>query len=171
MPLGPFVGDVPDRDAAWLTANGTHTPVQAGQVLLREGEPAEAIFVVLEGACSVTSAELDGEDLPTLGVGEIAGGLAYVRRMPPRVTVLAAAPGAVLWVPFERLDERARTDPGFARRLRERARDAEDLVRQDAQPGARTKKGRKPRSPAPREKMENLQLSELIKRLLDGDLG
>jgi len=170
MPLGPFVGDLPDRDAAWLTANGTHTPVQAGQVLLREGEPADAIFVVLEGACSVTSAELAGEDLPTLGVGEIAGGLAYVRRIPPRVTVQAAEPGAVLWVPFERLDERARTDPGFAKRLRERARDAEDLVRQDAQP-APGRKPRKRRPPAPREKMENLQLSELIKRLLDGDLG
>jgi CRP-like cAMP-binding protein len=169
MPLGPFVGDVPDRDAAWLTANGTHTPVHAGQVLLREGEPAEAIFVVLEGCCSVTSAELAGEALPTLGIGEIAGGLAYVRRQPPRVTVTAAEPGAVLWVPFDRLDERARTDPGFARRLRERARDAEDLVRQDAQP-ARVRKPRTPRPPAPREKKENLQLSELIKRLLEGDL-
>ena len=170
MPLGPFIGEVPDVDAAWLAENGTRTPVRDGRALLSEGQPADAIYVVLEGAFHVSSRELPGEGLSTLGVGEIAGGLAYVRRMPPRVSVHALGDCVVLRVPFDRLDERARNDPGFARRLRERARDAEDLVREDARSG-RKPRPRTPRAAAPREKLENLRISELIKRMLEGDLG
>jgi CRP-like cAMP-binding protein len=171
MPHSLFPGEAPDADARWLVDNGTRLCVPSGGVLLREGEPAEAIFVVLEGEFAVSSVELEEDELPTLGRGEIAGGLAYVRGKPPRVTVRALMDAAVLRVPFARLDERARTELGFAGRLRERARDAEDLVRRDEQGRPRRRTSPAPRPSEPRECIENLRLREIIERLLNGEIG
>jgi CRP-like cAMP-binding protein len=165
MPASLFDADPNDQDARWLVDNGAHEVVPDGTVLLREGHPADAIFVVVEGSFAVESLELACEPLPRLGRGKIAGGVAYVRQRPPRVTVRAVETCQVLRVSYDRLDERAATDDGFARRLRQRAEDAENRIRQEG----RRRKAK--RTPSPDEPLENLEMFEIIERLLKGEIG
>ena len=58
---------------------GGHRPqvreVKAGRVLVKEGEPGKAMFVVLDGRLSLT---IDGEALAELGPGSVVGERAVV---------------------------------------------------------------------------------------------
>lgn len=73
--------------------------VQPGDVLIRAGKPAEALFVVMSGEIEVKTPSDD--HVTMLGIGQHAGEMSIVDDAPAGVHVVAAAPGRVL-----RLDKR-----------------------------------------------------------------
>lgn len=75
------------------------TTVQAGDVVIRAGQPAEALFVVMNGELEVRTRA--GDHVTMLGVGQHAGEMSLVDDAPAGVDVVVGAPGRVL-----RLDRR-----------------------------------------------------------------
>ena len=80
---------VADGDLTQLAGAGRAGRRTAGQVVVAEGEPADAFYVVASGRMAVTSAS--GVDVPDLDVGDYFGEIGLLERIPRTATVTAAA--------------------------------------------------------------------------------
>jgi CRP-like cAMP-binding protein len=108
------MGILDDTDIEWMRANGRRMSVGRGDVLIREGEPVDALFIVLDGRLEVMKR---GKFITTLLSGEIVGEISFVDTLPPAATVLAEQTATVLAIPRELLHARMSTDPHFASRF------------------------------------------------------
>jgi CRP/FNR family cyclic AMP-dependent transcriptional regulator len=106
-----------DGDVDWMIHNGTRTKVPAGTALIREGEPLQVLYVVLDGQLAVTLAALGGKPIAHLQSGEILGELSFLDSRPPSASVTAVEPSTVLSIPRARLTEKLEQDDGFAARF------------------------------------------------------
>ncbi len=70
----------------------------AGTVLIREGDPADALYVLLSGEMAVSAHGGSGVDkpLPTMSAGACFGEIGVLEGIPRTATVTAAAPSTVL---------------------------------------------------------------------------
>ena len=104
-----------DEDVGWLVAQGATRRPADGQIVIREGERIDRLFIVLAGALRVTLA--NGETVATLGAGEVVGEIAFVDSAPPSATVTALSRAALLEIGHARLEARIASDAGFAARF------------------------------------------------------
>jgi CRP/FNR family cyclic AMP-dependent transcriptional regulator len=104
-----------DEDVDWLSAVGERKRLPVGTVLIREGEPVDALIFVLHGLLAVTVQGVG--EVARLGSGEILGEISLVDESPPSATVTVIEPAMVLWVDRAMLDAKAENDPHFAARL------------------------------------------------------
>ena len=107
-----------------------------GQVLFREGDPADSVFRLLSGAVDILR-ELDGDPilLGTVGAGQLIGEMGVVENRPRNATARAASEIEVeILTPTEFLDHIA-SSPRAARelieRLSQRLREADDRIVND----------------------------------------
>src|SRR5215470_1319945 len=70
-----ILGQLNDDDVEWLAHNGERRRLGAGEVIVREGEPLNALFITLNGRLVVTLS--DGKEVARLGVGEVVGEIAF----------------------------------------------------------------------------------------------
>jgi CRP-like cAMP-binding protein len=112
-PLFYVLTQLTDGDIDWLRASGQRREVPLGGVLIEQGRPIEAVFIVLEGRLSVYGAAGSGD----IGVGEMLGEISFVDARPPSADVVANEDSLVLAVPRRELQERLDADPGFAARF------------------------------------------------------
>lgn len=110
-----ILGQLDDLDVSWLAANGQRERFAPGDILITEGAPIDALYIVLDGRLSVAAA--GGPTVADLGAGEVVGELSFVDSAPPSATVTAATPGEVLAVPRSVLSDKLETDQGFAMRF------------------------------------------------------
>jgi CRP-like cAMP-binding protein len=82
-----------DRVLARIDSLMDEVTVEAGQVLIREGEPARQSFIVLWGRAGVS---LRGEPLAVLGPGSFVGEMAMLDLGPRAATVTALSPMRLL---------------------------------------------------------------------------
>jgi CRP/FNR family cyclic AMP-dependent transcriptional regulator len=108
------MGILDDSDLEWLASNGRRLTIAQGHALIREGEPVDALFIVLDGGLDVTSG---GKWVATLLSGEIVGEISFVDSRPPSATVSASRSSTVLAIPREKLNARLNSDPSFAARF------------------------------------------------------
>jgi len=87
-----LLGRLSDEDVEWMIAYGRQRTVRAGDVLIRQGEPVEDLFLVLHGSFRVWDERAERE-LARLTSGEIVGEMSFVDANPPSATV-AANPAA-----------------------------------------------------------------------------
>ena len=85
---------VADGDLTQLAAQAEPVDVPAGAVVVAEGEPADAFYVVASGRMAVTSAS--GVDVPDLDVGDYFGEIGLLERIPRTATVTAVGPASLL---------------------------------------------------------------------------
>ncbi len=76
-----------------LARGATELAVGPGDVLVRQGDPGDAFFVVLEGGFDVRQ---DGRAIGTLGGGASFGEIALLEAVPRTASVVATRPGRVL---------------------------------------------------------------------------
>jgi CRP-like cAMP-binding protein len=137
MPSGPhdealrsvplFAGAEPD-DLAAIAAIAAEVEFPAGRVIVRQGDPANGLFLIVSGGVHVVS---DGETVASLGSGEVFGELAVLDRGPRVASVVADSPTRCLavaaWDAERLLLERPTLAVAVARtlavRLRKRAED------------------------------------------------
>ena len=112
-----FLGILNDSDVDRMAAAGMKQNVPAGTVLIREGKPIEAIFIVLNGCFIVSTASLAGKQIARLKSGEILGEMSFVDSRPPSASVTAAENSVVLNIPRDRLAAQLETDVDFACRF------------------------------------------------------
>lgn len=112
-PLFYVLTQLTDEDIDWLRASGRRREVPLGAVLIEQGRPIEAVFIVLEGRLSVYGAAGSGD----IGIGEMLGEISFVDARPPSADVVANEDSVVLAVPRRELQEKLDADPGFAARF------------------------------------------------------
>lgn len=117
--------DLPATSSDTVSANLQSMSAGAGEVIVREGSPADKFFVVTEGEVDVTRGEGDqSESIATLGPGNFFGEPAIMRDTPRSVTVTARSPTKLLAMErdtFRDLVAQALgTTPGFDQVIRAR---------------------------------------------------
>ena len=90
-----------------LTNGAVETFVEAGDVIIRQGEVGNNLFLIARGTCKIEinndkgEAELVGE----IGVGQVVGELAWLTNKPRQANVLAASRGIVYSISGNTLSE------------------------------------------------------------------
>jgi bacteriocin-type transport-associated protein len=109
-----ILGQLDDNDVEWLINTGRQEQIPAKRVLIQEGKPIEALYLVLNGLLSVTDTQLGGKELARLGAGEIVGEMSFIDSSPPASTVTALQPSTVLAIPKAALAAKLEEDMRFA---------------------------------------------------------
>lgn len=108
-----------------------------GEVLVREGAPADALLVLLEGVADVVKREALRPEvehvISELDPGEIVGEVGLFDKRPRSATVVAREACSAWILPYERVVEHPRLVLAFARALAQRVRDQSDEMREKAQ--------------------------------------
>ncbi|RBY85673.1 sensor histidine kinase [Blastococcus sp. TF02A-30] len=113
----PLLAELPDPVVAELAAGGRTVDVPAGAVLMAEGEPSDAMVVVLDGELEVTRA--GGGERVLLNVctrGDLLGELGVLQGLPRSATVRARTAVRVRQIGADALD-RLLAHPRTARAL------------------------------------------------------
>ena len=106
-----LMGTLEDSDVEWLAANGTVMRLAPNQVLVREGQPVDSLFVVLDGQLSVKAGSVL---VATLLAGEVLGEISFIDSRPPLATVTALDAARVLAVRRDVLRSKLAADRQFA---------------------------------------------------------
>lgn len=105
--------------------------VNAGEVIVREGDSASGLFLIASGGVRVTREESDGDRiiLAELGPGDVVGEISLVLRRPASATVTAAHPTVALHLSPERFQETIREHPTLLAELYDLATRRDDETR------------------------------------------
>jgi CRP/FNR family cyclic AMP-dependent transcriptional regulator len=120
----------------WKGLAMTSTHFAEGQVLFREGDPADSVFRLVSGAVDILR-ELDGEPilLGTVGAGQFIGEMGVVENRPRSATARAASEVEVeILTPtefFHQIAGSPRAARELIQRLSQRLREADDRIVND----------------------------------------
>ncbi|MBD0336979.1 MAG: cyclic nucleotide-binding domain-containing protein [Cyanobacteria bacterium Co-bin13] len=116
-----LLGELSDEDVEWLRQSGERVSISAGGVLIQEGQPITALYLLLDGTLEVRTGTLGQPEqqrtVAHLATGEVIGEMSFVDHRPPSATVIAETDIIVLAVSQEQLLERADTDLAFGKRF------------------------------------------------------
>jgi bacteriocin-type transport-associated protein len=112
-----ILGQLSDADVDWMTDTGHKEQVPTASALIRQGQPIDSLYIVLDGLLSVTDTRLGGRELAQLGAGEMVGEMSFVDAAPPNATVTALQDSVVLAIPRAQLSAKLELDSGFAARF------------------------------------------------------
>jgi CRP/FNR family transcriptional regulator, cyclic AMP receptor protein len=112
-----FFGELDDRDIDWLIAAGHKQHVREGACLVGEGQPLSVLYLVLQGAFSMTGAGLGAGEIVRLGEGDVIGELAFLDSRKPAATVRALIDSVLFCIPHQLITARLTQDPGLAARF------------------------------------------------------
>jgi CRP-like cAMP-binding protein len=106
-----------DSDLDWLIGAGSRREVDPGDVLIREGTPVGAVFVVVDGLLAVRTQLTGDANIASLRSGEVVGEMSFVDSKPPSASVIALEPSVLLAVPRDALTAKLAGDVAFAARF------------------------------------------------------
>lgn len=124
-----------DSDINWIITTGQKHQLAAGQVVVRQGDLVESLYIVLDGAliASIATATEQGtigqalqaisaepeleQEINHFGAGDILGETSFLNANKSAFTVTVAAPAIVLALPYEQLRHRLAEDLEFASRF------------------------------------------------------
>lgn len=109
-----MLAEFSDRDFDWLLSAGRKKSIQSGTPLIRQGEPTDALYIVLEGTLTVSAEALGGEEIARLGNGEVVGEMSFVDSRLPSATVKALEDSLVWAIPRSQLSTKLIQDVEFA---------------------------------------------------------
>jgi CRP-like cAMP-binding protein len=112
----PLFSTLPDQELAAVAARVGEQEIDAGEMLVAEGEFGHCLFAIESGTADVTR---DGETIRTLEPGEVIGEVAVLAAGRRSASVVASSPMRL--ITFFKRDVWALEDeaPEAARRLRE----------------------------------------------------
>ncbi|MDJ0708174.1 MAG: cyclic nucleotide-binding domain-containing protein [Leptolyngbyaceae cyanobacterium MO_188.B28] len=109
-----LLAELSDRDFEWLIQVGKLYEIPTGGVLIHEGEPINALYLVLKGVLSVFVGALHDQEVAQLNRGEVVGEISFVDSRPPTATVKAAEDSIVWAIPRIELVRKMQQDVAFA---------------------------------------------------------
>jgi signal transduction histidine kinase len=113
----PAFADLPDEQIAWFISQSQEMNLKAGDVYSRQGDPADAMFVVLEGHLQGRG-ELGGETFVfNLKAGDVTGILPFSRMQQFTVTGRAETDSRALRFPASLFPDLVQKMPELTRRL------------------------------------------------------
>ncbi len=131
----PLFAEVPVEPLKQLAATAERLTLAAGDQLIREGDPAEELFVVVSGELEIRKQSGNAEvALTRVGPGSIQGEMATFERSRRVASVYAVTDAEVLRLPFESVRDMIAADPDVAtallRTVTSRMRGIEETLRQ-----------------------------------------
>src|ERR1700680_707140 len=113
----PAFADLPDDQIAWFISQSEEMRLKAGDTYFREGDPADAMFVILEGQLQARG-ELGGETVViSIKPGDVTGVLPFSRMKQFTVGVRAVTDARVLRFPVSLFPNLIQTMPELTQRL------------------------------------------------------
>ncbi|HXZ33090.1 MAG TPA: ATP-binding protein [Terriglobales bacterium] len=113
----PAFADLPEDQIVWFLNQAQEVNLKAGDVYARQGDPAEAMFVLLEGEFEWRG-EFGGEAVVMPGkVGDVTGILPFSRMKQFTVTGRAVSDGRMLRFPSKLFPDLIQKMPELAKRL------------------------------------------------------
>jgi CRP-like cAMP-binding protein len=109
-----ILAELSDRDFEWLIHVGRSKKITTGSVLIHEGEPIDALYLVLEGELAVCVGALKDEEIARIGSGEVVGEISFVDARPPTATVRAVEESLVWSIPRTQLAAKLSQDVAFS---------------------------------------------------------
>ncbi|BAY30906.1 cyclic nucleotide-binding protein [Nostoc carneum NIES-2107] len=123
--------ELTNSDIDWILATGRREEITAGTILIRQGAPVDALYILLDGALSVSVAqaddnpigrafaaleggELSGREITRLTNGEVVGEMPFLTSYQSATTIKAAKKSLVLMVPQQELVKKLQEDITFA---------------------------------------------------------
>ncbi|WP_392482295.1 cyclic nucleotide-binding domain-containing protein [Nostoc sp. C110] len=123
--------ELTNSDIDWILATGQREEITAGTTLIRQGTPVDALYILLDGALSVSVAqaddnpigrafaaleggELSGREVALLANGEVVGEMPFLASYQSSTTVKAARKSLVLMIPQQQLIQKLQEDVTFA---------------------------------------------------------
>lgn len=114
----PLFAGLAPAELAGIRSVATEQSLAPGDVLMAEGEPGDALYLVLEGDLAVTKQASSGERaLATVGPGAVQGEIAVLGGGPRLATVRALTPARVLRIGRDDLFDVVAHEPGIVRSL------------------------------------------------------
>lgn len=110
-------GELNDDDIDWMITVGNIKLVPAETVLIPEGKPIDALYIVLDGQLRVSLSSFEDKEIAILSSGEVVGEMSFVDSRPPSATVTAIEKSRVLAISRWQLAEKLRLDVAFASRF------------------------------------------------------
>jgi signal transduction histidine kinase len=113
----PAFVDLPDDQLTWFLSQSQEIHVKAGETYVRQGDPADSMFVILEGQFQWRG-EFGGETIVLAGKpGDVTGVLPFSRMKQFTVTGRAVTDGRVLKFPTSLFSELVQKMPELTTRL------------------------------------------------------
>jgi len=113
----PVFADLPDDQIAWFLSQAQELNYKAGDTYLRQGTPADSMFVILEGQLELHG-EMGGETVAfSMKAGDVTGVLPFSRMKQFTVNGRAATDSRVLRFPAALFPDLVQKMPELAKRL------------------------------------------------------
>src|SRR5947207_7123943 len=113
----PVFADIPDDQLAWFLSQSQEQFLKPGDTYVRQGDPAENMFVILEGEFQARG-EINGEAFAfPMKAGEVTGLLPFSRMKKTPVTGRAVTNGRLLRFPSAHFPELVQKMPELTTRL------------------------------------------------------
>jgi CRP-like cAMP-binding protein len=100
----PLFSDLSEQDLSELVARCEIEQREAGEIIIAEGEPGDAMYIIAEGSVRVLRGN-PPVDLAQLGEGAFFGEIALATDAPRQASVMAAEPTVLLVVPRVAVNE------------------------------------------------------------------
>ena len=121
----PLFEELDDQQLERVRAIASEKAYAKGEILLKQGEKADTVFLILDGAVRVTAImaeedELVGRDeevLVKLKAGECVGELSFVTGAVPSLSVIAEEGARVMALPHDKLRELLDSDGPLCRKI------------------------------------------------------
>jgi cAMP-dependent protein kinase regulator len=85
----PIFSELSDEEANRLAAFATETSIAEGQILMKQGDYSVELIAIEEGTADVVR---DGEQIASLGEGDLIGEMGLFERRPRNADVIATSP-------------------------------------------------------------------------------
>lgn len=112
-----ILGGLDDDDLTWIVHRSKIKVLPPGEVLIYEGRPINALYIILSGLLKVSIAPEKEKELALLSKGEVVGEISFVDSRPPLATVTAVEESTVLAIPRYELSLQLHRNSGFASRF------------------------------------------------------
>jgi len=113
----PAFADLPDDQIAWFLSQAEETHIKAGDTYIRQGDPADWMFVILEGQLQARG-ELGGETIiVSIKPGDVTGVLPFSRMKQATITGRAETESRLLRFPAALFPQLIQKMPELTKRL------------------------------------------------------
>lgn len=125
-----------EQDIAWLEQRAEQVQIKAGEYLMHEGEPGDALYLVMEGEFEVTKRAGNSEVVLAIrGVGEVFGEMSLLEQRPRSASARALKDSVLAKVSsatfFELIETRSAATLAILRTVMGRLRNTEAMLRQN----------------------------------------
>jgi MFS family permease len=116
----PIFAGLPSNRLEAAAQAFTPADIPAGEVVVRQGDPADRFYVISSGSFAVTQVPADSSEpvrLRQLGVDDVFGEIGLLQHSPRTATVTAETDGRLLGLDGDRFLELVGSGPGLSSRL------------------------------------------------------